>query len=336
MSTSAETLEEVRRLINARRVPDAVALLARELATSPGDVPMAIAHAALCLDLGQADVALATLETAAQHGGGGAGAPEAFELQGMALARTGHATDAVAAFRRMFRTDEGYAERRAREFMANCTQGNGGRFWRAPPTMFGGEREPARVFETIYAQSIWGGGSGAGSDLERAAVYVALVQHLLETRAIRRVVDLGCGDWRFARHIDWSGVEYFGYDVVPSVIANNQAHYGASNVQFGLADVTDMKIEACDLLLCKDVLQHLDNSRVAGVLRNLANARYWLVANDFHPVNFDCLTGDTRPINITAAPFAVDARPLAAWDGKVAFLGCSEEVHNRSQSFTQS
>jgi SAM-dependent methyltransferase len=176
------------------------------------------------------------------------------------------------------------------------------------------------VFGSIYERSIWGGGSGAGSNIERTAAYAGLVQHLIAALGIRSVVDLGCGDWRFSRYLDLTGVRYLGVDVVPSVVESNKAQYAKEGVSFELADIASFELGACDLVLCKDVLQHLSNANVRSVFSRLPQARHWLITNDFHPVNEDCQNGDTRPLNPTVAPFFVPATPILAFSGKVAFL----------------
>ena len=43
---------------------------------------------------------------------------------------------------------------------------------------------------------------------------------------------MGCGDWQFSKLIDWSGIDYHGFDVAPVVISNNVDQFASDNVSF--------------------------------------------------------------------------------------------------------
>ena len=195
-----------------------------------------------------------------------------------------------------------------------------GQFWKAPEGLFGTYSNVKDVFESIYENAIWGGGSGAGSDLSRTVVYVAYVQHIMDKYSVKSVVDIGCGDWRFSKYIDFSGCKYLGVDIVESVISANIKNYGNNNIIFQLGNATEFEIPKCDLLLCKDVLQHLSNKNVRAILHKSRVATRALFTNDFYPVNEDCNDGDTRPLNIASAPFDMKTVPRLAFNGKVTFL----------------
>jgi len=68
------------------------------------------------------------------------------------------------------------------------------------------------------------------------------------------------------------------------------------------------------------VLQHLSNARVSEILAGCRSARLALITNDYHPANIDCGDGETRPLDITAPPFDVAARPVLSFGGKISFL----------------
>ena len=182
-------------------------------------------------------------------------------------------------------------------------------------------RRSEAIFDFIYARGVWGGGSGAGSDFSRTVLYVAYVQALMDRHDVRSVLDLGCGDWRFSRYLDFSGRDYTGFDVVPSVVAANRAAFGTPNIRFEQADLsTHPEFAPCDLILCKDVLQHLSNARVSAILSKCGVARLALITNDYHPENSDCRDGETRPLDVTAPPFGFSARPVLRFGRKVSFL----------------
>ncbi len=91
-------------------------------------------------------------------------------------------------------------------------------------------------FETIYREKLWGvneeneGYSGGGSELENVLPYYQYLTNFIQEHHIRSVVDLGCGDWTFSKCIDWTGIDYIGYDVVESVIEKNRQKYGSAHI----------------------------------------------------------------------------------------------------------
>ncbi len=193
-------------------------------------------------------------------------------------------------------------------------------FWTAPEHFFKNASDPSSTFSKIYERGLWGGGSGPGSDLSNSVPYAAYIQHLLDRFDIRSIVDLGCGDWRFTKFLDFKSSDYLGIDVVAPVIAANRAAFGSDRVKFEVADITSFNVPPCDLLLCKDVMQHLSNANVRAILDRSSAARIAVFTNDYHAVNEDCSNGDTRPLDITAQPFFHRAVPRLAYAGKVTFV----------------
>ncbi len=206
----------------------------------------------------------------------------------------------------------------ARHFVASYAGGDSRRFNAPPATAVQGDLQA--TFSAIYAGDVWRGGSGAGSHPNNVLLYAAYVQHLVRRPGVRRIVDLGCGDWQFSKHLDFGASEYLGVDIVPTVIERNAARYASARIRFVRTDITAFEIPACDLLLCKDVLQHLSNVHVGAVLARCRAAETALITNDFHAVNQDCADGGTRPLDPTALPFSFKAQPRLAFEGKVAFL----------------
>lgn len=313
MEASAEHLR-------AGRLHEASGSLAVVLEIEPRHVRARFLQSAIAANRGDYSSALASLGRLTEMNPQTASAPEVLELRGFALVGQGQIGASIAAFRDMFVASPGYQEQKARQYIRQVNPSDRPLHWKAPEGLFEGSRDAASVFSSIYARTVWGGGSGAGSNIERTTAYVGLVQYLIASRAVRSIVDLGCGDWRFSRYLDLTGVRYLGVDVVPAVIEANNAQFATDDIRFELADVASFELEGLDLVLCKDVLQHLSNTNVLEVCRRLAGGKCWLITNDFHPVNDDCRNGDTRPLDPTAAPFHVPARPVLAFGGKVAFL----------------
>jgi 2-polyprenyl-3-methyl-5-hydroxy-6-metoxy-1,4-benzoquinol methylase len=124
-------------------------------------------------------------------------------------------------------------------------------------------------FEEIYLENKWLYGSGEGSLPEHTGGYVSVLQKFLRKHCIKTVVDMGCGDWQFSKLIDWSGITYDGFDIVSSVIGENQKRFSSNTVQFHLYSGNPGELPAADLLIAKDVLQHLSDGAVKAFLPEL-------------------------------------------------------------------
>jgi SAM-dependent methyltransferase len=181
-----------------------------------------------------------------------------------------------------------------------------------------------KAFEAAYGDRRWAtdsqgkGTSGEGSTLEATKPYRAFLQDFLVTHGIRSVVDAGCGDWEFSQAMDWTGIDYLGLDIVPAVIAANRARFGKPGIRFAVADIVRDPLPAADLLIVKDVLQHLPDSSVDRVLAQLPRYRHVLIVND---VELDTLTAKTRdaeiaayrPLDVTRPPYSVPGAKVLAW-----------------------
>ncbi len=183
-------------------------------------------------------------------------------------------------------------------------------------------REPARpqrqsslgeTFNDIYASGTWGmdasgkGTSGSGSTVAITAGYRVWLEDFLKKNKITSVVDAGCGDWTFSSAVNWNGARYLGVDISSDTIAADKRRHEKGKVRFQVGDVTE-SLPAADLLVCKDVLQHLSNELVAKFIKNnIRKGKYkWaLITNDRRPGNRDIAPGGHRGIDLSASPFEV-------------------------------
>ena len=166
------------------------------------------------------------------------------------------------------------------------------------------------VFSKIYKEDLWHGGSGAGSEIENVKEYVNILQKYIDKPEIETVLDLGCGDWQFSKFLNLSSVSYLGVDVVESVIEFNSNSYSASNIEFISRDITTYEIPKVDLIICKDVLQHLCNKDVIEILiKIIKSSKFSLITNDFTSggsVNKDINNGNYRCLDLSLSPFNLD------------------------------
>jgi SAM-dependent methyltransferase len=181
-----------------------------------------------------------------------------------------------------------------------------------------------KVFDEIYKTHYWGNGSGSGSSPDATLPYRDFLKLFLLENSISSVVDLGCGDWQFSKLIDWSGIEYHGFDAAVSVIEKNRSVYGRENVTFSDFKNYDLIPEA-DLLIIKDVLQHLSNQEISRIIQALIpRFKFTLITNCVPPIrtsfhrsgmfNRDIQTGDFRFLDLRRPPFNCKAELLFEWE----------------------
>jgi 2-polyprenyl-3-methyl-5-hydroxy-6-metoxy-1,4-benzoquinol methylase len=174
------------------------------------------------------------------------------------------------------------------------------------------------VFSKIYKEDLWGDGSGAGSKIENVTEYVVVLQEYINKPEVKTVIDLGCGDWQFSKFLDLSSVSYLGVDVVESVVESNNNLYSSSNVKFLNHDITTYNISKVDLIICKDVLQHLCNKDVYTIVKKIAEfSKFSLITNDFMPTevfNKDIKNGSYRPLDLRLNPFYLDTRTVLEYE----------------------
>jgi len=186
--------------------------------------------------------------------------------------------------------------------------------------------ETRTAFEKIYRDADWGtntsgiGNSGTGSTLAATALYREYVQTFMKQHDIKSVVDAGCGDWEFSQKLDWDGIDYKGYDIVPILIEQNTKRFAKSNVQFFVGNMIEDDLPAADLLISKHVLQHLPNADVKKFLdKQLKKYKHVLLTNGVNVeflsgLNKDIKPGDYRELDITRPPFEVRAaKELTYW-----------------------
>lgn len=196
-------------------------------------------------------------------------------------------------------------------------------------------------FQKIYQEKLWGvneedeGFSGGGSLLENALPYYEYLVKFMRDHQIKSVVDLGCGDWTFSKHIRWDGIEYIGFDVVESVIEKNIQKYSTPNIRFIHANFLSFPVPKADLLICKHVLQHMPNKDVFAFLELLPHFKHCLILNakPHNDTNVDYPEEkqfpfwEDRGIDITLPPFNVKGKRVLAYPQLINSSGIDVLIH---------
>lgn len=178
-------------------------------------------------------------------------------------------------------------------------------------------RSRQAIFNRIYATNGWGSAesvSGCGSTLRETRVVRQILPTLIERYGIRSLLDIPCGDCHWISSIDFGSRTYIGADIVGELVHKNRATFGSGGPDrtFMHLDIVRDPLPSAELVMCRDCMIHLSNADVLTALRNVrrSGARYLLATTyTARPTNPDIVTGDWRPINLQASPFAL-AEPL--------------------------
>jgi SAM-dependent methyltransferase len=146
-----------------------------------------------------------------------------------------------------------------------------------------------QVFTQVYAEKMWGEGqdqfySGPGSNEEAAKPYADFVTHFIAENKIQSVVDLGCGDFRVGRMIATACAQYTGVDVVEPLIVDNNRRFGCETISFRCLDITTDELPDADLVLIREVFQHISNAQIVATLTRLKKYKFALFT-DVQPVS---------------------------------------------------
>lgn len=148
------------------------------------------------------------------------------------------------------------------------------------------EKTVAETFSEIYEKNVWGGSdgefySGEGSTEKYSQKYIDAIKNFIAEKDIKRVVDLGCGDFRVASKFVFGDFHYTGCDVVPSLIEHNQKKFGGETIEFRCVNIIEDELPEGDLCLIRQVLQHLSNAEISKILENCKKYKYLIVTEHY-------------------------------------------------------
>lgn len=140
-----------------------------------------------------------------------------------------------------------------------------------------GQMSVSDAFDEIYRKKMWMQGnslSGAGSEGKWAEDYASFVSSYIRVNGCRTILDLGCGDFLVGQRIS-PGVEtYLAGDISKTIIEINRAKFGhLTNVRFQIINVLEDTLPNSDLILIRQVFQHLSNAQIETALRNIERQR---------------------------------------------------------------
>ena len=138
--------------------------------------------------------------------------------------------------------------------------------------------------------------------------YIPFIKQFIDKYNIKKVVDLGCGDWQ-SSHLIYNNIDinYTGYDAYKKICDNNSTNYPQYNF-IHMDFIKDKNLlENGDLCIIKDVLQHLCNKDINNLLQYLVNSKkykYIMICNCCNQTNDnqDINNGEWRPLSSSKKP----------------------------------
>lgn len=179
--------------------------------------------------------------------------------------------------------------------------------------------DPKVVFQMIHRLNVWDNPesvSGPGSTLDYTASLRRNLPVVFRQFGVRTLFDAPCGDFNWMRQVVAAcPIQYLGGDIVPALVAANQAAHSGERTRFFDFDLTRDSFPAADLWFCRDCLFHLSYRDILAVLRNYAGSTvpHALLTNHQGAAPFantDIRTGGFRPLNLLAPPFNLPAAVL--------------------------
>lgn len=138
---------------------------------------------------------------------------------------------------------------------------------------------------------------------------------LIRKFRIGTLLDAGCNEALWMP--EDLGCEYLGVDIVPGAIVAARHRHPGERFTFEVADIVSDDLPSCDMVLCRDVLQHLSWADGQAALSNFKRTgAHWLVASSHvGDANHDIVTGDWYPINLQAEPWNFSSPEWRLADG---------------------
>ena len=143
-----------------------------------------------------------------------------------------------------------------------------------------------QIFSKIYDENTWGKDSknnfcsGPGTTTPNIIKYISFLEHFIKQNKIKNIIDLGCGDYRVMNAIMDKDPElnYTGIDIVPQLIEHNQKIFGSNRIKFVCLNAITDEMPGGDLIIIRQVLQHLNNNQIQLILGKLIRYKYVLIS----------------------------------------------------------
>lgn len=193
------------------------------------------------------------------------------------------------------------------------------------------------VFTRAYLKNSWGSKesrSGPSASLERTAALRTALPELFRELEIQSVLDCGCGDWNWMRHVDLTGIQYIGCDIVPQLVETLQQTFSAPTINFQVLNLLQDPPDTADLWLARDLCSLFSSEDTWQFFQKFleSESKYiGITSVETEDTYQDIFTGAWVPRNFLAAPFSMPVPLKELDDGEQWFLKKSLLIYERQQ-----
>jgi hypothetical protein len=175
----------------------------------------------------------------------------------------------------------------------------------------------------VYDLGLWGSNndafySGEGSHKKDIVEpYILAVKAFLNTFSTPQIIcDLGCGDFNIGKQLVSYSEHYIAIDIVPELISYNKSKFQLKNLEFRCLDIAEDDLPEADVIVLRQVLQHLSNDEIIPLVKKLKRYKYIILTEHlpegaFIP-NKNIISGQgirlkkQSGVNLLKAPFNMD------------------------------
>ena len=217
------------------------------------------------------------------------------------------------------------------------------------------------TFQQIYETHDWPASdpsysglqaSGPGAQLKNAQGIMAALHVVINQlkqnlgKSSLSLLDLPCGDFQWMHHFlkTRNDVEYTGADIVPELIQYHQRHFAdLPRVHFVQWDIVKTPLNASyDLILCRDMLQHLYRGDAMLALDHVSRSgSSYLLATTFpgtkinsEDIDREALGSRKVSYNLQEAPFSLVPPICTSYDWNVEHIALWSLPLHQKQTIT--
>jgi SAM-dependent methyltransferase len=152
------------------------------------------------------------------------------------------------------------------------------------------DKKLSSIFSKIYLNKLWGDDSdekfysGCGSHYDKhVSEFTIPVIKFLETfSSPPSILDIGCGDFNVGSKIRYKCGKYIAADIVPELITFNTIKYKDIDVQFLNLDITTDDLPNAEIIIVRQVFQHLSNECIKKALDNISKSNFKYLISSEH------------------------------------------------------
>ncbi|MDZ4716141.1 MAG: class I SAM-dependent methyltransferase [Cytophagales bacterium] len=185
------------------------------------------------------------------------------------------------------------------------------------------------IFSGIYKRNEWGGVpgtfySGDGTHHPDTQQYIEQVRKFITAHSINDILEIGCGDFYVSSQVvKGLDVAYTGGDVVDELITHHQKNFQTDKIKFKKINAIEDALPVADLIIIRQVLQHLSNEHIQKILSKMPVYRYALITEHIPvspPVHFnlDKITGPHIRMKFNSGVF-IDQHPFLVPNTRILF-----------------